>query len=99
MEDVIADLKHSLIDPQGDFVKLSDVDNDAKTVVISDEELGEIKHTPKSRNSSRRTEAAPLEEEEDYDTDYDDGDDDEYERRRNLQKKARNQKRRTVSRR
>lgn len=98
MEDVIADLKHSLIDPQGDFVKLSDVDNDAKTVVISDEELGEIKHTPKSRNSSRRTEAAPLEEEEDYDTDYDDGDDDEYERRRNLQKKARNQKRRTVSR-
>lgn len=60
MEDVIADLKHSLIDPQGDFVKLSDVDNDAKTVVISDEELGEIKHTPKTRSSSRRTEAAPL---------------------------------------
>ena len=25
-----SDLKHSLIDPQGDFVKLSDVDNDAK---------------------------------------------------------------------
>ena len=49
MEDVIADLKHSLIDPQGDFVKLSSVDNEAKTVVISDEELGEIKHTPKNR--------------------------------------------------
>ena len=32
MEDVIADLKHSLIDPQGDFVTL---------------ELGEIKHMPK----------------------------------------------------
>ncbi|MDD5804459.1 MAG: Stk1 family PASTA domain-containing Ser/Thr kinase [Clostridia bacterium] len=47
MEDVIADLKHSLIDPQGDFVKLNSVDTDAKTVVISDEELGEIKHTPK----------------------------------------------------
>ena len=47
MEDVIADLKHSLIDPQGDFVKLASVDNDAKTVVISDKELGEIKHKPK----------------------------------------------------
>ena len=42
MEDVIADLKHSLIDPQGDFVKLTTVDTDAKTVVISEEELGEI---------------------------------------------------------
>ncbi|MDQ9827079.1 hypothetical protein RFZ44_27830, partial [Acinetobacter sp. 163] len=47
MEDVIADLKHSLIDPQGDFVKLTSVDTEAKTVVISDKELGEIKHTPK----------------------------------------------------
>ena len=71
MEDVIADLKHSLIEPQGDFVKLSSVDNDAKTVVISDEELGEIKHSPKKRTSD----IAQLEDEE-YDTDYDDGEDD-----------------------
>ena len=70
MEDVIADLKHSLIEPEGDFVKLSSVDNEAKTVVISDEELGEIKHSPKKRTS----EVAQLEE-EDYDTDYDDDDD------------------------
>ena len=75
MEEVIADLKHSLIDPQGDFVKLSSVDNEAKTVVISDEELGEIKHTPKNRG--KKPEVAQLEEEV-YDTDYDDGDDDEY---------------------
>ena len=34
MEDVIADLKHSLIDPQGDFVKLTTVDNDAKTLSL-----------------------------------------------------------------
>ena len=53
MEDVIADLKHSLIDPQGDFVKLTTVDNDAKTVVISEEELGEIKHTPKQITNRR----------------------------------------------
>ena len=98
MEDVISDLKHSLIDPQGDFVKLSDVDNDAKTVIISDEELGEIKHTPKVRGSQRRTDAAPLEEEV-YDTDYDDGDDEEYEHRRSLERrKQKNRKRRTVSR-
>ena len=55
MEDVIADLKHSLIDPQGDFVTLTSVDNEAKTVVISDKELGEIKHMPKqSRNQNRK---------------------------------------------
>lgn len=63
MEDVIADLKHSLIDPQGNFVKLSSVDNEAKTVVISDEELGEIKHTPKNRTSQRKQDVAELEDE------------------------------------
>lgn len=99
MEDVIADLKHSLIDPQGDFVKLSAVDNEAKTVVISDEELGEIKHSPKNR-SSRNPEVSKLEDET-YDTDYDDGDDD-YEarraRRRAAAEKRKNKKRRGVNR-
>ena len=95
MEDVIADLKHSLIDPQGNFVKLSSVDNEAKTVVISDEELGEIKHTPKNRKS-RKPEVAELEDEV-LDTDYDDGDDydDDYEddyRRRREEKKAKSKK-------
>ena len=68
MEEVIADLKHSLIDPQGDFVKLSSVDNEAKTVVISDEELGEIKHMPKQVS---KPEPEALEEEIN-ETDYDD---------------------------
>ncbi len=68
MEDVIADLKHSLIDPQGDFVKLTSVDNEAKTVVISDEELGEIKHMPKQ---IVKTDPDTLEEEIN-ETDYDD---------------------------
>ena len=100
MEDVIADLKHSLIDPQGDFVKLNDVvDTDAKTVVISDEELGEIKHTQKNRAAQRKPEVEMLEEEE-YETDYDDGDDDrEYERRRAAERgKRKKKKRRTTSR-
>lgn len=68
MEDVIADLKHSLIDPQGDFVTLTSVDNDAKTVVISDKELGEIKHVPKQVS---KPEPEPLEKEIN-ETDYDD---------------------------
>ena len=68
MEDVTADLKHSLIDPQGDFVTLTSVDNEAKTVVISDKELGEIKHMPKQISKS---EPETLEEEIN-ETDYDD---------------------------
>ena len=68
MEDVIADLKHSLIDPQGDFVTLTSVDTDAKTVVISDKELGEIKHMPKQVS---KPEPEALEEEFN-ETDYDD---------------------------
>ena len=68
MEDVIADLKHSLINPQGDFVKLTSVDTDAKTVVISDKELGEIKHMPKQVS---KPEPEALEEEIN-ETDYDD---------------------------
>lgn len=94
MEEVIADLKHSLIDPQGDFVKLSSVDNDAKTVVISDEELGEIKHSPK-QNAKPKVEA--LEEEEVYDTDYDDSEDEEYQRKQR-QKRQRQNKRRKQNR-
>ena len=86
MEDVIADLKHSLIDPQGDFVKLSSVDNEAKTVVISDEELGEIKHS--SKNRSRKPEVAQLEDEIN-ETDYDD---EEYVPRRKASKKEKHPK-------
>ena len=71
MEDVIEDLKHSLIDPQGDFVKLTSVDTDAKTVVISDEELGEIKHTPKQ---TLKPDIETLEKELN-ETNYDDDDD------------------------
>ena len=68
-------------------------------MIISDEELGEIKHTPKARTGQRKTDAAALEEEK-IDTDYDDGDDDdEYERRRSLERrKKKNRQRRAVSR-
>ncbi|MDO5134435.1 MAG: Stk1 family PASTA domain-containing Ser/Thr kinase [Eubacteriales bacterium] len=79
MEDVIADLKHSLIDPQGDFVRLTSVDNDAKTVVISDKELGEIKHTPKQ---AAKPDLEALEKEIDEMSSYDEGAKEEEERKK-----------------
>lgn len=54
-------------------MKLATVDTDAKTVVISEEELGEIKHTPKQIT---KPEPTALEEEEYDDNDYDDAEDD-----------------------
>lgn len=90
MEDVIADLKHSLIDPQGDFVKLTSVDNDAKTVIISDEELGTIKHTPKQK---LRAEVEELEKEV-YADDFEDGDEEEEEEYRCRKERRERQKRR-----
>ncbi len=83
MEEVIADLKHSLIDPQGDFVKLNTVDNSAKTVVISEKELGEIKQIPKTT----KQEALELMKE------LSDDDDEEYKEKRREEKKERAAKR------
>ena len=60
MEEVIADLKRSLIDPDGDFVTLSQVESGAATRVISDEELGEIKQTS---NKKQLEEALEVEKE------------------------------------
>ena len=82
MEDVIADLKHSLIDPQGDFVKLTSVDTEAKTVVISDKELGEIKHKPKQMV---KPDIEALEKEIN-ETDYDDPDEEEEKRSRSRER-------------
>ncbi len=68
MEEVIADLKHSLIDPQGDFVKLAPLNTDGKTVVFQGEDLDAIK-----KNNVVR-EVPPLAAEEDY---YDSAENDE----------------------
>ncbi len=43
MSEVIADLKHSLIDPNGDFVQLFTLDPTEKTMVIGDNDLNAIK--------------------------------------------------------
>lgn len=43
MSEVISDLKHSLIDPNGDFVVLAPLTNHAKTVMISGSDMEAIK--------------------------------------------------------
>lgn len=72
MEEVIADLKHSLIDPQGDFVKLAPLNTDGKTVVFQGEDLNKIK-----KNNTVK-EIPPLAAEEDYYDSSDEYEEDEY---------------------
>lgn len=63
---LIADLKHSLIAPDEDFVQLSPMNSDAKTIIISDDEVVLIRQESGLSN---------------IDTDYDlvDEDDDDFE--------------------
>ena len=99
MEEVIADLKHSLIDPSGDFVTLNTLDNEAKTRVISDEELGEIKSTPKASARVHNKPQVEQLEDEVYENDYDDSDEEEvYARRKQRKSKNRNSSKRAVRR-
>ncbi len=77
MEDVIADLKHSLIDPQGDFVKLASLNTHAQTVVVSESERNAIKNANGAGSlSSGESRISRVEEEINDDTDYEE----EYER-------------------
>lgn len=45
MEELIADLKESLVNPEGDFVKIAALNNHAQTVMVSKEELHKIKES------------------------------------------------------
>ena len=84
MEEVIADLKHSLIDPDGDFVTLAPLTNEGKTQVLSDADLGEIKQSiaqgRPAAESYSRVQKAEEEDEELYDEDYDDEDEEDSKR-------------------
>ena len=44
MGEVIADLKKSLVDPEGDFVKITDPDEDAATRNITDDDVKKIRN-------------------------------------------------------
>ncbi|WP_343247442.1 Stk1 family PASTA domain-containing Ser/Thr kinase [Diplocloster hominis] len=73
MSEVIQDLKQALVSPEGDFVKASPIDQTAKTVMFTRDDVKQIK---------RETGRIHVEPEQLYeDEEYDDGEyeDDEYE--------------------
>lgn len=88
MNEVIADLKHSLVEPDGHFVQLTPLSNHAQTVMISPEEREAIRKadvqqrrtneenakTYSSINAARKGSEDP---DEDEDYDYDDNEDNE----------------------
>lgn len=51
MAELIYDLKESLVNPDGDFVRINNVNNGGRTVVISKEELGAIKESYLNRST------------------------------------------------
>ena len=59
MEEVIRDLKESLVHPDGDFVQITNGDNGGKTVVISKDELGVIKEGYASARKTEPSVAVP----------------------------------------
>lgn len=72
--DLISDLKQSLMDPDGDFVQMVDVDENAKTVVMSKKTTAKVKEARKVVEAPVRDE----DEDDDEDDEYDDDEDDEY---------------------
>jgi serine/threonine-protein kinase len=78
MEDLLADLKQSLMDPDGDFVKMVDVDANARTrtAVVDRESAGKLKASRKVEVPDEQKKAE-IKEEEDEEDEYDDDDDEE----------------------
>lgn len=70
--DLLADLKQSLLDPEGDFVKMVDLDEQAKTVVMDKDSSSRVKERRKIRLAEEE-----YDEDEDEDDEYDEDDDDE----------------------
>lgn len=68
--DLLSDLKQSLMDPEGDFVKMVDLDSQARTTVMK-------KNTTAKVKAARRIETDDEEEEDDEDEEEEDEDDEE----------------------
>ena len=68
--DLMADLKQSLVDPDGDFVQMVDLDEQAKTVIMT-------KGTTSKVKESRRVNLSKDEDDEEEDEDSEDDEDDE----------------------
>ena len=86
MQELIVDLKQSLINPDEDFVKLIDPDEEASTRMITDRDMAQIKRQSDRRDSmdeamrlkkdNMRVYEEEEEEEEDDEEDWEDEDDD-----------------------
>lgn len=81
MGELIQDLKHSLVDPEGDFVKMIPLNN-ADTVIITEDDLNDIRgaYTEDEPDSDYGYEEDEDEDDggysdDDYEDDEDDGDD------------------------
>lgn len=75
IEDLLADLKQSLMDPEGDFVQKIDVDQNARTVVMNKKTVSAVKASRKAVHVEEEEEED--EDEEEYDDEDDDDEDDE----------------------
>lgn len=83
MAELIVDLKQSLINPDEDFVKVIDPDEEASTRMITDRDMVQIKRQSDSRDSMeeamrlRRKSARDYEDDDEEDDEDDDWEDDE----------------------
>lgn len=87
MAELIEDLKHSLIDPQGNFVALTPLSAHAQTVMMSPDEMESIRNSsPAEEDAQQYRYEEEAEDEEDYEEtddtednydDYDDEDDED----------------------
>ena len=84
MTELIEDLKHSLLDPNGNFVKLTPLASHAQTVMLSSDELDAIREgrsgyavPKKAEEQYPEYEEDEEEEDDEEDTEYDEEDDDE----------------------
>lgn len=70
--DLLADLKQSLLDPEGDFVQMVDLDEQAKTVIMNRGTTSQVK-------ASRKVETFSSEEDEEDEEEEDEDDEDDEE--------------------
>lgn len=74
--ELIQDLKHSLVDPDGDFVEMIPLRN-ADTVIISESELDDIRNSYSDDEDYGYEDDDDYDDDYEYDDDYDDDDDDD----------------------
>ncbi len=80
MNELIQDLKHSLVDPEGDFVKMIPLNN-ADTVIITEQDLNDIRGTYTDDDGQDDYDDDEYDD-DGYDDDYDDDEYDSFEGRK-----------------